>query len=507
MADTPRITRAKRISQIRERFRDNPDGTRTYEYVYTVEDKRGRDIEQVYPTRERAESARAADVWRVNDRPEQEAQERRKREARSKAERDARAAEEAKRSRSAAPAPGHQRGNPKAGTGDNSQLAAHIAKAVGKEVREAMRPPQTAEAIIASLSPYQGRAGDPSFLGDYLSAHIRDNREAQQRIDRHRRTTGEVELRTATSGGLGGLVPPQYLVDQAEAAARKRRVVGNLIDTLELTPSQMGSKSVLPEFSTGAKAVPVEEGDGPASSDIVDPVVTDNEQEWAAVRSTVKVSFLAIDQGTVVLDNLIADMAAAVEEQVEALLFGTGTVGTGGTAFDTIQGLGKSGVILAANVKADANNANPTALMMHKHIVDLTRTVSDARGVPATFVAMHPRRQAALSKAAHATSDGQLLWPDGYLSVNGIPVIAAPSIPDEEGTGDDQDVVYAINGMDMLLVRGPLVVAWERDAEVASWQVVLTVGRHYALHVRHKGAGIGSLTGTIFDEDSAGKES
>ena len=305
-----------------------------------------------------------------------------------------------RRTRSIPPPPGHKRGNPKAGTGDQSQLAKHLGRefrAALTEHREASKTPRQLAAELAVPNPYQEQRRP--FLHDLIVARsgvksIKPTAaaEAQGRIDLHCRDMNirglgysAPETRDVNAANLDGMVPPMWLLEEVETAVRSRRLMLNAIDIIDPPRGRpLGSQSVLPQASTAAVAETVAEL-AALTSAATEPEWTDSKKDWATVSSEAVVSLEGIDRGEIVSDALIAELGAAIEEKTEQLIFADGTG-------NDIDGLGKSGVILAANVTADANATSPTATGMYKHIVDLGTVVSGARKVAPTHVAMHPRR-------------------------------------------------------------------------------------------------------------------
>ena len=91
---------------------------------------------------------------------------------------------------------------------------------------------------------------DHSFMTDLYSAQLKNEPEAQERINRHQRF--EVEKRAMTSATLGGIIPAQYMVDLYAKAARNGRVFANEINNSPLP--DVGMSVVIPRLTQGLAA-------------------------------------------------------------------------------------------------------------------------------------------------------------------------------------------------------------------------------------------------------------
>ena len=401
------------------------------------------------------------------------------------------------------PKPTHQRGHPKSGTGAESQLIARIERAMDRKLDERLPDHKSGADWLREIGEGDGpytRHSPYNFLEDAVVLRTAEPatdawRDAQARMNRYNALT-KPQQRDQTVSSLKGTVPPRYMRNLAETAARKRRVVADVIDRREIEASEMGNKSVLPEITTGSTAAtPANEL---ATGSETDAVVADNEQAWTTIRGVAEMSFATLDrsEGTVVWDLLLADLAASISEQIETQLFGDGTSGT-------LGGLLKTGLIPTANAKT-ANANSPTAAMMHKRIVDIGTVVSGSRDVAPDHVALHPRRRNAMLKAYNA--DGLPLFGDGLPFIGDMRVLSAPAVPSTLGTADDQDIAIGFVADDLVLIESPLMVEAGVDPHIHNWTHTVQVARYVALHVRHGGKGVSSVGGTVFAAGSAGLE-
>ena len=89
-----------------------------------------------------------------------------------------------------------------------------------------------------------------NFLRDLYAAQLKNEPEAQERIQRHQRF--EVEKRAVTSATLGGILPPAYLVELYAKASRGGRVFANEVNNGPLP--DVGMTVILPRLTQGLAA-------------------------------------------------------------------------------------------------------------------------------------------------------------------------------------------------------------------------------------------------------------
>ena len=88
--------------------------------------------------------------------------------------------------------------------------------------------------VVREAKTYEER-GDHSFVRDMISANLRGDRDAWQRLYRHQ-SEAQVELRdiNRTDGTGGDFVPPLYLINEYAEFARAQRVGANLVTNMAL---------------------------------------------------------------------------------------------------------------------------------------------------------------------------------------------------------------------------------------------------------------------------------
>lgn len=320
-----------------------------------------------------------------------------------------------------------------------------------------------------------------SFFRDMLAAQSgMPGQEVQSRLLKHeqearaRVEAGELSERAIATTGLGGLVPPQYLVDQYAAIARAGRPTANIVKSLPLPES--GMSIVVPRGATGVTAaVQATQNTGVSSTDatfadVTVPVVT--------VAGQQDVSRQSIERGIGVDEIIYADLAAAYAVAVNVeVLSGTGT---GGRAL---------GILNTAGITQEpAFTAAATIATFYSKVSGAINDVQTGRFLPPEAILMHPRRWAWLTSQLD-TSGRPLVLPTANGPVNvvaaaegeipavatidssgilqALPVITDASIPTAVGTGPEDQVIIA-RFSDHLL--------WEDSAHPAQLRFEQTLG-------------------------------
>lgn len=296
-----------------------------------------------------------------------------------------------------------------------------------------------------------------SFFADAFNAQfghggVGDD-EARERIQRHMREV-EVEHRDITTGTFNGLIPPQYLLDQAAEYVRAGRPFADAVPGYQLPAS--GMELVVTRVSGGTATGVQTTENSPATetnlvtTDITVPVVTIMGQQDLSRQS--------IERGQrtddLVFADLMADYAAKLDTQ---WLTGSGTNGeakgilTAATATQTWAGTTVqsflSKVLGAANDVATAISAPATVVVMHPRRWHWLLAQADANGRPLAIansgVASNP---AGLGGTGYGIGAGVLVGP-------GLPVIVDSNVPTTLGAGTNEDRV--------IVTRLDRLVGWE----------------------------------------------
>lgn len=326
-----------------------------------------------------------------------------------------------------------------------------------KLARAAAEAKPAAERVPAAVVTNEERTYNPanawsqSFFRDMYNAE-QGEYQAQERLQRHRREAekeGEFSKRAGTTGGFQGLVPPQYLVDQAALVARAGRPTANIVQHLQLPEN--GMSLVIPRGTTGVtEAIQATENSSVSNTDqvwanLTVPVVTIAGQQDLSRQSLERAQ--GIDQ--LVYNDLHAAYNVALDQQV---LSGTGSSG---------QALG---ILATSGInQATAFGAAATPATFYTKLAGQINAIETTRYLAPNVIIMHPRRWNWLISQTDS-SNRPLVVPNtsgpnnalgnseapidtpssaavGYIL--GLPVITDASVPTSIGTGPEDQVILA----------------------------------------------------------------
>lgn len=322
------------------------------------------------------------------------------------------------------------------------------------------------------------RTGERSYFADMYRSEVLHDVGAGQRVAQH------MAERSTGSSAYAGLVPPEYLIEQAALVARAGRPFANSILSLPI-PDQ-GMSLLLPRSTTGSSAaVQATENSTVSATDEVWANVT---LPVATIAGQATPSRQSLERGAPGLDALIfADIAGAYGVALDAqALSGTGSSGQVLGALAT-SGIGQS----------TAFGAAATVSTFYTKVAGQISAISAARGLPPDSIAMHPRRYAWLL----AQLDGQnrpLVTPapeQGPMNVMGVTgaapsygtsagtflglqIIVDANLPTSVGTGpEDQVLVY--RAADLILYEDdplPRQLRFEQTAGTALTVTLVAYG-------------------------------
>lgn len=375
---------------------------------------------------------------------------------------------------------------------------------VGKEERTYSRKSATQDGLSFFSDAYRADQGD---------------RGAAARIERHMqeaKVEGELSFRAGTTTGFSGLVPPQYLVDQAALIARAGRPTANIVQHLPL-PAE-GMSIIIPRNTTGAtEAAQATENSAVSNTDqvwsnLTVPIVTIAGQQVLSRQSIERAQ--GIDQ--LVFNDLAGAYAVELDRQV---LAGTGA------------GNQMLGVTLTGGVgQSIAFTAAVTPSTFYLKLAGALNAVETNRFLAPNVIIMHPRRwNWLISQLDSSLRPLVVPNPNGPFnalgvsnepidvpsttpvgSILGVPVITDASIPVAVGSGPE-DVVIVARKEDLLLWENgdgaPFQLRFEQTAGqnlsttlVAYNYAAFTAGRYpaaVALVGGNSGAGFGLVAPTF----------
>ena len=353
------------------------------------------------------------------------------------------------------------------------QLAAAIDAESRQATAAAVRPQTTGiagayvrseERTYTERSAREGR----SFLQDAFAVTFNRHSagDAANRIERHMNEM-RLERRDIASGALNGLVPPQYILDQAAQLARSGRPFANIVPTFALPDS--GMTVYVTRVTTGSQVNVQTENTQSAETDMV---TTDITIPVVTITGQQDISRQAIERGQVTDALVFADLYAAYAERLDLQL---------------IQGSGSAaqhrGIVNVSGVGLQTYGAGTVTTFMSKLAGNMS-DVSTNRARSATVVVMHPRRWHWLVSQSD-TQGRPLVLPattatqlpafnglaDGLTGSNefvgfiagGLPVLVDSNVPTNLGVSTNEDRVIVTRIEDHVLwEQAPTVFSFEQ---------------------------------------------
>jgi HK97 family phage major capsid protein len=358
---------------------------------------------------------------------------------------------------------------------------------------------------ISVREPDMYQRGGRSFVHDLYRAQLRDDPSARDRIDKHHRF--EVEKRSVSSATLGGIIPPQYLVDLYAKASRNGRVFADQVNQQVLP--EVGMSLIVPRLTQGLAAGAQASENTAVSTQ--DPTETDLTVNVRTIAGYSPVSRQGLERAQysdqILFEDLIARYWASLDSQA---LNGAGTSGT-------LLGLLQTSGIATSTV------STITAAGVYPKVADLAQQISvnvGGIGYLPDKVFMHPRRWAFFAAALDSQNrpfvvpTGTAYNPYGTTvpqppggvpggfggpvgTIAGFPVWIDPNIPTNLGTNTNEDrIIMIASGAVHLWERGtdPVTLSFEQQAGT-SLQVQLVVYGYAAFTAGRLPGASGAISG------------
>lgn len=314
---------------------------------------------------------------------------------------------------------------------------------------------------IDRTGPYRSQS-PASFFRD-LAGDPTIDAAARARLDAYKADT------RSTTAAFGGVVVPQYLVEELSSTGHASRP---LVDVLAQPLPDKGMTIDIPVTTTGATAEDQATQNTAGTAD--NPVTAPKSFPVCTLWSEIVVSFQAADRmkGSG-LDLLLSrEVVAAVDAlEEERVLSGSGSAGQ------------PEGILNAGAGTYSATGT--TAADLLDAIGRTAATIDDARGRPSDLVAMAPRRWRWLlanagdfSAAVYPVNDGGPV----VGKVLGMDVVASPSVPVSLGSSTNEDRVIVLRRDDVYVGDTPPMATKQRDSTNlgANLNAKLRVSRYYA---------------------------
>ena len=290
-----------------------------------------------------------------------------------------------------------------------------------------------------------------SFFRDLYHAH-KGERDAQDRLGRHKRETEARDLSSSSDTGGQDFVPPIYLEDLYVEVNRQARKVVNTIPTLPLPDS--GMVISLPKLDTGVSVAASADNGTVSETDATTSTISVNVRLFAGQQDISVGLFERTNMDAIIL----ADLVSAYDASLEAAVV-NGTSGANSHV----------GLLQVSGVNAVTyTDDTPTAAETIGPVFDAVSKIEQetAGRYTATHIAMTPRRAAFLASSLSANTSlfqvgtyPQSLGEQGggsLLTIAGIPVVTTTGIPSNLGSGTNEDRIIAYSADTMRFMEGPL---------------------------------------------------
>lgn len=302
-----------------------------------------------------------------------------------------------------------------------------------------------------------------SFFSDAWGFE-RGNMDARNRVERHLtevKVNKEISERAVNSGTFGGLVVPQYLVDQAALTLRNGRPLANVVSRHQL-PDQ-GMNLVIPRGTTGSSAA-VQATENTAVSN-TDEAWTDLTVPVRTISGQADISRQALERGSGVDQLIYNDLTRAYMAQV-----GTQVISGTGASGQVLGILNTAGIGAMTAFGAPVSPTNLNSKIAGANVA----VWSAGQGIAADVLVMHPRRwgwlsgqvdttgrplvqanpNIAFNTSAQGSATGEALGdsPTPFVGVHssGLPVLLDLNIPTNVGTLTE-DVILALDSDELHL--------------------------------------------------------
>lgn len=317
-------------------------------------------------------------------------------------------------------------------------------------------PTGTGTPKIGVDEPDMYTKGNATFLRDLFAAQVKGDPAARERIAKHQ--AFEVEKYAVATSTLGGIIPPQYLIDLYAKASRNGRIFADQVN--HQTLPEVGMSLIVPRLTQGL-AAGVQASESSAVS-TQDPTETDLTVSVCTIGGYSPVSRQTLERASyseaILFEDLIARYWAALD--VDAL----NGAGSGGHFLGALQ---TSGIKTSSVTTQTVAGAWPK----FADVIQQINAATGGLGYVADKIVMHPRRwgffEAALdtqNRPVFGISDSTYFNVSGegdaagYGLVGrlmGLPVYTDANLPTNLGSGTNEDWV--------IVMASRIVHLWERN--------------------------------------------
>lgn len=311
--------------------------------------------------------------------------------------------------------------------------------------------PEVRVAVKSEPSVYRPDQRENSFFRDLYHAY-KGERDAQDRLARHKRETEARDLSASSDTGGADFVPPVWMEDLYVPVNRQARKVVATIPTLPLP--DLGTSVEMPKLDSGVSVAASDDNGSVSETDATTSTVTANIRLFAGQQDISVALFERTNMDAIILADLVSAYDAALETAV--------VNGTSG-AYSHVGLLQVSGTN-----SVTYTDASPTAADTIGPVYDaISKIEQETSGrYTATHLAMTPRRAAWLASSLSANTSlfqvgnyNQALGEQSggsLINIAGIPVVTTSAIPTNLGAGTNQDRIVAYSADTMRFMEGPL---------------------------------------------------
>ena len=287
------------------------------------------------------------------------------------------------------------------------------------------------------------------FFRDLYHAH-KGERDAQDRLARHRVEREARDLSSSADTGGADFVPPIYLEDLYVPVQRQARAVVNTIPTLPLPDA--GMTISMPKLDTGVSVAASADNGTVSETDATTSTVTASVRLFAGQQDISVALFERTNMDAIIMADLMSAYDAALETAVI-----NGTSGANSHV----------GLLQVSSINTVTyTDGSPTAAETVPKIYDAIQQVEVGTSgrYKATHIAMHPRRAAFL--AARTSTSTPIFQQGGLMMANGeqdagvvgtiagLPVVVDANVPTTLGSGTDEDAILVVNANALRVMEG-----------------------------------------------------
>lgn len=340
-------------------------------------------------------------------------------------------------------------------------------------------------AVVSEERTYRPD-GRTSFFRDLITA--KNDRDAMDRLMRHRAETEERDVSSASNG----FIPPVYLSQYMVEVPRAGRPFADVTPKAALPAS--GTSFTLPKVATGAAVAAQTDG---GSVQETDPTTSTVTTYVRTVAGQVDISQQLLDRSDPSFDAVVfRDLLNAYDSEVDRQLL----VGASGSN----EHVGLANVASINTVTY--TDASPTAAEALPKIYDAIQKIASTRYMYPTHIVMHPRRAAFFAAGLSSTfplfQQGGLNQAAGEQNggvvgtIAGLPVVIDANIPTNLGAGTNQDTIYVVHMPDLVLMEAEIRTRVMEQPLSDTLEVRLQVFGYSAFASERYAKGIAAIDGT-----------